>query len=152
MTRPSIRFAAILLCVLAVPLVAGCPKKEAAVADASPAPPPAPASAPTVTELAPLVEDAGEVIEAAEVHAAKRPPSGAVAPANANQTKIRQCCNAMRTQAKQLGTSPEANQMVSLAAACDSLAAQVGPQGTAPEFSQLRQMLQAVKLPNVCQF
>lgn len=127
----------------------GCQKKQAALQDAAPPSAP-PANTPEVTELRPLTEDAGDDGGAVDAAIAKK-PSGAGA-FNANQQKIRQCCNAMRTQAKQLGPSPEANQLIGFATYCDTLAVQVGPQGTAPEFNQLRQLLKSVTLPSGCQF
>jgi hypothetical protein len=127
--------------------VAGCPKKQpVAVEDAESPPPP---SAPTVTELAPLTDlsDAGDA--AAEAAAPKKWVGPAVP---ANTAKIEACCAAMRAQAKQLGSSPEAFQINAAAAQCDVFAKQVGPQGTAPEFAQIRQILKSVKLPAACQF
>jgi hypothetical protein len=120
----------------------GCPKKPApAVEDAAPVAPPA--STPEVTELAPLVEEAGADADAA-------PKKWAGGPAtNPNQLKIKQCCNALRTQAKTMGNSPELNTM---AMTCDAIAAQVGPAGNAPEFAQLRAILKSVQLPGACNF
>jgi hypothetical protein len=77
---------------------------------------------------------------------------GNAAPYNANQARIKECCNAMRAQARQLGSSPESFQISSFAAQCDVFATQVGPQGTAPELAQLRQLLKTIKLPGACQF
>lgn len=127
-------------------LFLGCPKK--------PAPPvedaglPAPASTPSVTELAPLTDiaDAGDA-------AAEAGPKKWTGPSmTPNQLKIEACCAGMRTQAKQMGQSPEAFQLNAAAAQCDVFAKQVGPLGTAPEFAQIRQMLKSVKLPSACQF
>jgi hypothetical protein len=128
-------------------LVLGCPKKEPAVEDAG-APPPPPASTPTVTELAPLSDDGGPDADAAP-EAGKKPSGGGGY--NANQLKIKECCNAMRAQAKALGSSPEGFQINALAAQCDMFATQVGPAGNAPELNQLRQILKSVKLPSACQ-
>jgi hypothetical protein len=128
-------------------LVMGCPKKEPTVEDAAPPPP---AALPDVTELAPLVDDAGPM-DAAPETGPKR-ASGGGGGYNSNQLKIKECCNAMRAQAKQLGaTSPEGFQINALAAQCDLFAVQVGPQGNAPELNQLRQILKSVKLPSACQ-
>jgi hypothetical protein len=137
----------VLFCVFPA-FVLGCPKKpEPVVEDAAPAPPPP--SAPTVTELAPIVDDGGDDGEA-EAAAPKKSTGGSGY--NANQTKIKECCNAMRAQAKQMGSSPEAFQVSAFAAQCDVFATQVGPMGTAPELAQLRQMLKSIKLPTACQF
>jgi hypothetical protein len=128
-------------------LVMGCPKKEPAVEDAG-APPPPPAST-TVTELAPLGDDGGPDADAAPE--AGKKPSGGGGGYNSNQVKIKECCNAMRAQAKSLGSSPEGFQINALAAQCDMFATQVGPAGNAPELNQLRQILKSVKLPSACQ-
>jgi len=130
-------------------LVMGCPKKEPVVEDAGLPPP---ASTPTVTELAPLSDDGGPDAADAAPEAGKK-PSGGGGGMNANQLKIKACCNAMRAQAKQLGpTSPEGFQINAMAAQCDSFAAQVGPQGNAPELNGLRQILKSLTLPSACQF
>jgi hypothetical protein len=101
-----------------------------------------------VTELGPLVEDAGPDADAAE--AGKKWGGGGGY--NPNQLKIKACCNAMHAQAKALGNAPEAAPIVMIATQCDVIATQVGPQGNAPEFNQLRQMLKSVKLPAACSF
>jgi len=110
--------------------------------------PPPPASTPSVTELAPLTDDGGPDADAAEA-GPKRSGGGGY---NGNQLKIKECCNAMRAQAKAMGNSPEAFQITSVAGMCDNLVTQVGPQGNAPEFAQLRAMLKSIKLPSACQF
>jgi hypothetical protein len=127
-------------------LTLGCPKKQppVPVEDAAPAP----ASTPTVTELAPLTEDAG--VEDAAPEAAPKRYVGP--PTNPNQMRIAACCSAMRAQGKALGQSPEAFQINAIAAQCDVFAKQVGPAGTAPEFAQLRGMLKSIKLPAACNF
>jgi hypothetical protein len=128
-------------------LVMGCPKKEPAVEDAG-APPPPPASTPSVTELAPLGDDGGPDAADAAAEAGKKYSGGGL---NANQSKIKACCTAMRAQAKALGSSPEAFQINALAAQCDMFVTQVGPAGNAPEMAQLRQILKSVKLPSACE-
>ena len=130
-----------------VALLAACSKKPVPTETAPPPPPP---EAPTVTELAPLVEDAGDVADAAEASAPRKWTGGAAT--NSNQVKIKACCNAMRSQARQLGSSPEAFQINAFAVQCDTFASQVGPQGTAPELNQVRQMLKSINLPAACQF
>ena len=148
MTRSPARRAAIFFTfALAFPVfVMGCPKKQPPVVDAGEAPPPASSS---VTELAPLVDDAGDDGDGAVEAAPKKwtGPGG-----NPNQLKIQACCNAMRGEAKTLGASPEAFQMKALAGQCDVFAKQVGPAGNAPELNQLRQVLRSVKLPGACNF
>jgi hypothetical protein len=113
-------------------LVAGCPKKEAPVVQEA-GPPPAPeATAPQITELAPLEDEGGASADAA-TEAGKKWHGGGGG-SNANQLKIKTCCNAIRSQAKALGASPEAFQLNALAAQCDVFAAQMGAQGSAPEL------------------
>jgi len=148
---PSASRAVLLVAVMVgVPgLLMGCPKKAPpAVEDAGIAPPPA--STPAITELAPLSDDGGT--DASADGGPRKWTGGAGGPSSANQLKVKACCNAMRAQAKQLGSSPEAFQMTALAATCDGVATQIGPQGNAPEFNQLRQMLKSIKLPAACQF
>jgi|HubBroStandDraft_6_1064221.scaffolds.fasta_scaffold446814_2 hypothetical protein len=128
-------------------LVMGCPKKEPMVEDAGPTP--VPSSAPTVTELVPLSDDGGPDADAAPE--AGKKPSGGGGGYNSNQLKIKACCNAMRAQAKAMGSSPEAFQINALAAQCDMFATQVGPAGNAPELNQLRQILKSLTLPSACQ-
>jgi hypothetical protein len=138
--RRSLSFVALVVSFPAV--LVGCPKKPApAVEDAAPAPP---ASTQEVTDLAPLVDEAGP--DAADAAPKKWAGGGGT---NPNQLKIRACCNAVRAQAKGMGNSPELNTM---AMACDTVAAQVGPQGNAPEFNQLRQILKSIQLPAACNF
>jgi hypothetical protein len=147
MTRSStFRTLTFLALVTAFPAaLLGCPKKQPPVVDAGAAP--TAAEAPDVVVLSALTEDAGEDVEAAA--AVKKWTGPAV---NPNQQKIQACCNAMRSQAKQLGNSPEAFQITAFAGQCDVFAKQVGPAGNAPEFNQLRQMLRSVKLPAACSF
>jgi hypothetical protein len=90
------------------------------------------------------------VADAAEASAPRKWTGGAAT--NSNQVKIKACCNAMRAQARQLGSSPEAFQINAFAVQCDTFASQVGPQGTAPELNQVRQMLKSINLPAACQF
>ncbi|MGA2449358.1 MAG: hypothetical protein ABTD50_11810 [Polyangiaceae bacterium] len=127
-------------------LLGGCQKKEPPpVVDAGP--PPAVSMVPTVTELAPLTDDAGDDSGASDA-GAKRWVGPAV---NPNQQKIQACCNAMRAQAKAMGSSPEATQLLGAAATCDTFVKQVGPAGSAPELAAIRSMLKSVKLPVACQ-
>ncbi|HEX4629209.1 MAG TPA: hypothetical protein VH137_10510 [Gemmatimonadales bacterium] len=147
MIGSPIRHAAVFLAftTLVPVLLLGCPKKEPAVEDAGP--PPAPPALPDVTELAPLTDDAGPDVGAPE--AGKKLGGGGGY--NSNQLKIKACCNAMRAQAKQMGSSTEAFQINALAAQCDMFVTQVGPQGNAPELNQLREILKSIKLPSACQ-
>jgi hypothetical protein len=139
--RPALSFVAIVVSFPAVLL--GCPKKPApAVEDAAPVAPPA--STPEVTEIAPLVEEAG-----ADADAAPKKWAGGGGGMNANQLKIKQCCGALRKQGAQMGNSPELSTM---AMTCDAIAAQVGPAGNAPEFAQLRAILKSIQLPAACNF
>lgn len=131
-----------------LPLVLlGCPKSKE-----SPDTGPAPIPTPTVTEtvLAPLVEDAGSD-DASDADAAKPKYTGPGL--NMNQIRAKQCCSALRGQAKALGASPEAAQLTQMAVMCDTLALQIGPtsKGQAPELAPLRTMLQGKTIPPVCQ-
>src|SRR6202011_1418452 len=102
---------------LSVPvLVMGCPKTQPPVEFDAGAAPAAPAS---VTELAPLVEDAGEDAADAVADAGKKWTGPGM---TSNQLKIQVCCNAMRAQAKQIGpSSPEGYQLNAVAAQCDQI-------------------------------
>ena len=147
MTQPTLRRALTFVAVVvSVPVaLMGCPKKEPPPPAAPEAEAP-PASTPSVTDLAPLVDEAGAEAEAA---APKKYAGGGMSP---NQLKIKACCNAMRTQAKAMGNSPEAFQVTAAAAMCDNVAAQVGASGSAPEFAQVRAMLKSITLPAACSF
>jgi hypothetical protein len=121
----------------------GCPKK----------PPPAPADVDAgepevvdagVTQLEPLDEDTG--VDAGPAVPGHRGGGGG---GGTNAARIKQCCNAMRKQATNMGASPEANIVVGLAAQCDMLAAQAAG-GTAPEFGAFRQMISGRTLPSAC--
>jgi hypothetical protein len=147
--RLTLRRALVILSFTSVfPLMAvACKKPPPAVVDAGP-PPVEVDAAPAV--LTALDEDAGE--DAADAHdgaPAKHAGSGL----NTNQLRAKQCCAALRSQAKTLGASPEANMLIGFAATCDTLAVQVGPTagGQAPEFAPLRQMLKGHNIPAVCQ-
>jgi hypothetical protein len=126
-------------------LVAACNKPQAAaVFDAGP-PPVATDAAPTI--LVPL-DDTATTVDAA-VAVVKRSGGPAL---SSNQTRAKQCCAALRTQAKSLGSSPEANMLTTFAAQCDVVAMQIGPTsgGQAPEFATIRQLLQGHTIPSVC--
>jgi hypothetical protein len=97
------------------------------------------------------VDDAGDDADAADSEASA-PRKWTGTGFNTNQTKIRACCNAMRAQAKAMGSSPEGFQLNTLATQCDLFVSQVGPEGTAPELTQLRQLLRSVNLPSLCAF
>jgi hypothetical protein len=142
---------AALVAALVSQALGGCSKKEApAVPDAGPPPAPEP-TAPLVTELAPL-EDPGGAPDDAAAEAGKKKWTGGGTGYNANQLKIKQCCNAIREQAKTLGASPEAFQLTALGTQCDAFAAQMGASGAAPELNQLREILKTAKVPLACQF
>ena len=125
-------------------ILLGCPKKP------PPPPPDLPDTAPAEVDSGPTVitpldeEDAGD---AAEAGAPKKRYGQAP---NGNATAIKQCCNAMRAQAKSLGTSPEANQILSVALLCDTFAV-AATSGNAPEFAMVRNALKGHQLPTACQ-
>jgi hypothetical protein len=145
--RRSLTFVAVVALVpVGLTMLTGCPKKEAPPPPVPEAAPPPPASTPEVTELAPLSDEGGVDAEAGA-------PKKWTGPGmSANQLKIKACCNAMRTQAKAMGSSPEAFQVQSAATMCDTMAAQVGASGTAPEFAQIRAVLKSIQLPAACSF
>ncbi len=124
-------------------LMLGCPKKP-------PPPPDVPDTAPAEVDSGPTVitpldeDDAGD---AAEAEAPKKHYGGS--PANGNAAAIKQCCSAMRAQAKTLGTSPEANQILSVAQLCDTFA-MAATSGNAPEFAVIRNALKGHQLPTAC--
>jgi hypothetical protein len=133
-----------------IAVVCGCTKKEVpALVDAEPTP--AVTTAPTITELAPLTpEDAGDDSGPAEA-GPKRVAGPAVPQSQQNQQRLQACCNALRAQAKTLGSSPEGFQLNGAAAQCDVFVKQVGAAGNAPELAALRSLLSTVKLPAACQ-
>jgi hypothetical protein len=127
-------------------VVAACNKPQvAAVFDAGP--PPAAVDAAPV-QLAPISDDAGSTVDAA-VAVVKH--TGGPGLTN-NQARAKQCCNALRAEAKGLGASPEANMLTSFAAQCDMVAMQMGPTsgGQAPEFAAIRTLLKGHNIPGVC--
>jgi hypothetical protein len=124
-------------------LLLGCPKKDPpAVVDAAPPPPPVVEAA--VVDLTPIVEDAGpDVVEASA-------PKYTGPAVNPNVARIKQCCAAIRKQAKDLGSSPEAATIQSAAASCDQLAAQAGASNNAPEFAIVKSLMAGKPMPAVC--
>jgi hypothetical protein len=122
-----------------------CEKKPPPVIDAGAPPPPVPTDT-TPVVLTPLDDslDSGSDAPAPK-------PRGNYTPTNTNAARIKACCNAMRTQAKGMGSSPEANLVLQAATACDMVALQATATGTAPEFAQVRTMLKGRVLPNACQ-
>jgi hypothetical protein len=127
-----------------LPLLAGCPKKHEDAPDAAPvavvAPPDA---APVVLDLADPPDAAVAEIDAGPVHHAGTGVGG-------NAARIKQCCRAIRGEAKALGASPEANIMIGVAAQCEMAASQSGASGTAPEMAVVRNMLRGRNLPALC--
>ncbi len=125
---------------LALLSIAACDRhKPVPVVDAAPPPPP---PSDTVTNIAPVTDDdAGQ--DAGQDAGHK--PGGFVDPKVAH---IKQCCNALRAQAKALGPSPEAGLFIGAASQCDGVAAQAGAKGTAPELAFLRTLR---TVPPLCQ-
>ena len=126
----------------AIPLLAACPKKEPPPFDAGPPPPPPEDVAPVLQEMP--VDDAGPDVDAAD---AAKPKGPAV---NTNVARLKQCCNQLAVQGKQLGNSPEAGMFTSAAAQCNAIASQVAPGGTAPELGVIRNLLAGRTLPAAC--
>jgi hypothetical protein len=120
-----------------------CEKKPPPVIDPGP-PPPAPVDAGLVP-LTPLDDslDAG-------VDGGPPKPHGSWTPPNPNVARMKQCCAAIRKEAKNLGAAPEATMLVGIAAQCDMMASQLGSSGTAPEFAQVRQLLKGRTIPAAC--
>lgn len=145
MIRSSAARCAFVALALAAPavLLLGCPKKEQpVVVDAAPPPPPVVEAA--VVDLTPIVEDSGpDVVEASA-------PKYTGPAVNPNVARIKQCCAAIRKQAKDLGNSPEAATIMSAAASCDQLAAQAGSSGNAPELAIVKQLMAGKPMPAVC--
>ena len=146
--RSTLRTLSAFLCIFGVPtMILGCPKKPVAEVDSG-----APVAveidaAPTL--LAPLDEVDAGADTGPDAAVKKHGGTGL----NTNQTRAKQCCTALRTQAKALGNSPEAQQLIGVAAMCDSVAVQVGPTagGNAPELAPLRAMLAGKTVPPICQ-
>ena len=152
MTRSPLRTLFALSFMLGTPaLLLGCPKKKEPVVEdsAPPPPPPTPATTAPANDLVPLdsTPDAGfdAGVDAGPV---KKGPG-----LTASQSHVKQCCAAMRAQAKAMGNSPESAQLQALAATCDQFAMQVGPSkgAQAPELEPLRQILKGKPtLPALC--
>ncbi len=126
----------------------GCPKKDVPVTDAAPAPTPLPLPSATETQLTTLDDDAGDA-DAADAGKPKwTGPS-----LNANQIRAKQCCDALRKQAKSMGNSPESMNLNNAAAFCDQAAMSLGPTtgAQAPELAPMRAMLQGKPMPPICQ-
>lgn len=126
-------------------LLTGCPKKEEPLPMIPEAAPPVEIdAAPAVLE--PMEEDAGPDADA-DADAPKKATGPAV---NANVARLKQCCSALGSQAKALGSSPEAAMLQSASVQCSALAAQAGT-GNAPELGALKAMLQGKTIPPICQ-
>lgn len=67
-----------------------------------------------------------------------------------NAARLAQCCAQLASEAKRLGSSPEAGMLVAAAAQCTALANAAGPNGTAPELGALRAALAGRNLPAIC--
>ncbi len=128
----------------ALPLLAGCPKKETPVVDAGPAVTAAPVEDAAPTVLMPMDEDAGWD---AGYDAGKRATGPAV---NTNVARLKQCCSALASQGKSLGNSPEGAMVTAAGAQCSTMALQAGPTGTAPELGTLRTILAGKTIPAAC--
>jgi hypothetical protein len=122
----------------------GCKKDPPPPPPVDPGPPPGPPDA-GVVQLMPL-DDAGD----AAPDTGHPKPHGNWTPPNANVARIRQCCAAIRKEAKNLGTAPEATMLLGVATQCDMMAPQVAANGTAPEFAQVRALLKGRTVPAAC--
>ena len=78
------------------------------------------------------------------------PPVSPVLPANDGAgVRVRQCCHAIRKQAKGLGSTPDGAALMNVAARCDMAVSQTAS-GQAPNFTPVRQMLRGRLLPAAC--
>jgi len=64
-----------------------------------------------------------------------------------NAERLRQCCNALKAQAKQMGNPPEFGAAIQT---CDSMVAALGPNGNAPELGAIKNMLAGKTVPAIC--
>jgi hypothetical protein len=127
----------------AMPLLVACPKKETPPPEAGPPPPPTDT---TPTVLTPLTDD--DAGADADAEAGPKKPTGPGV--NPNVARLKQCCGALRAQAKALGASPEAGMLIGAAAQCDGLASQAGASGSAPELNVIKGLLGGRNVPPVC--
>jgi hypothetical protein len=88
--------------------------------------------------------------EQTRTYAAIQDTPTAGVPTNGNLERLKQCCNALATQGKSLGASPEGLTMISASQQCLAIVAQAGPKGTAPELGPIRGYLQGANVPAVC--
>jgi hypothetical protein len=128
-----------------LPLLAGCPKKHEDAPDAGPV------AVAVVPDAAPVVLDLADAPDAEVAMVDAGPAKHATGPAGGgNAARIRQCCAAIRRDAKGMGSSPEANILIGVATQCDMAASQSGASGTAPEMAVVRNMLHGKNLPALC--
>lgn len=124
----------------AMPLLVACPKKE--TPQPPEAAPPPPVEEASTTNLVPMEEDAGEDTG---VDAGKPKYTGPAV--NTNVARLKQCCTALKNQAKQQGNPPEFGAAIQ---SCDNMVASLGPNGNAPELGALKGLLAGKTLPPVC--
>ncbi len=137
-----LRRGSLFIVALAVPMIAGCPKKEAPPAPDS-GPPPIPEDTGVIV-MEPIIEDSGPGDSGA-----KKAQGGPAV--NQVVSRLKQCCNALSSQAKQLGPSPEGGMIQAAAVQCNAVVSQVGPSGNAPELGALKGLLQGRNVPPICQ-
>ena len=130
-------------------LAAGCKKDQPVVVLDSGPPPAAIDAAPA--DLTPLdTLDAGDDAADAADAAKKAVGDGLTT----SQRRAKQCCTALRSQAKAMGSSPESAMLVGIAAQCDAIALNLGPSKgpQAPELEPIRAILRGKPtLPALCQ-
>ncbi len=127
-----------------LPLLAGCPKKHEDAPDAGPV------AVAVVPDAAPVVLDLADAPDAEVAAVDAGPVKHAGTGVGGNAARIKQCCAAIRHDAKGMGSSPEGNILIGIATQCDMAAAQSGASGTAPEMAVVRNMLRGKNLPALC--
>lgn len=106
--------------------------------------------APTPVETAPPVQLEPEIVDAGEPDADAAPKKYTGPAYNANAARIRQCCNAITSQAKTLGASPEAATLLGVAMQCNAAAVALSTNPNAPELAMLKGALAGKNVPALC--
>lgn len=104
---------------------------------------------PEVPDAGPTIIAPADPVDAGQDAAPAKPPGPGL---SGTQVKVAACCNSLRQRAKELGTSPEATQIKSIAQQCDGVVKSLGNSGpAAPELVPLKAFLKTVNgVPAVC--